>query len=72
MTLPLPVRCLISIVPRPSAVASTMAHRHTCFCGVKGASAKIMDPKATNYPLEDGLVQYESEIVHQFPQIPAR
>ena len=47
-------------------------HRHTCFCGVKGASAKVMDPKVTNYPLEDGLVQYESEIVQQFPQIPAR
>ena len=44
-------------------------HRHTYFCGVKGASAKVIDPKAINYPLEDSLVQCESEIVHQFPQI---
>ena len=37
-TVTLPVRRMISIVPNPSAVASTKAQRYTCFCGVSGAA----------------------------------
>ncbi len=32
--LALPVACMISAVPRPSAVRSTIFARQTCFCGL--------------------------------------
>ena len=29
----LPVRCMISLVPSPSALSKTISARQTCFCG---------------------------------------
>jgi hypothetical protein len=34
VTLLLPVRRMIAVVPTPSTVISTMRARHTCFCGL--------------------------------------
>ena len=64
----LPVRCMISLVPKPSAISRTILARQTCFCGVlRSRASAFRRRRSTGLRLMEIPVRMPQTRMHSGP-----